>query len=262
MSIENDANNNDTMILVARFGSIFVLLLLFQIVLGKLSLNPDDREMKRRLQHVLTGHLFVQVSYMNFPVPYMISGLLYAAGMIWYWKNYNYRLYLSILGTFLRVEERRRTSDGGVYPGAYYFLLGAAVPAILYDVPIARYAVECLAIADPMSAWIGQSIPSPQIVSFFIGSNQQQTEPQKATTKTKPIFHLYHSTASVAGCIACFVSSWLVGWFMLPSSSSLYIQITVGAIACTISEAFPVFNDNLSIPFFTGLAVTIVSKLL
>jgi dolichol kinase len=136
--------------------------------------------------------------------------------------------------------ENNDPSKPKVLPGAFFFLLGTIVAATLFPMPIARYAVECLSLADPIAAWVGQSISSPKLLP-----NQ--------------------STASVAGSLACFATSWLLGYFMLiqwaergDDDAPIAISIpcvTLSALACCLAEALPIINDNLSIPIVTALAV-------
>jgi dolichol kinase len=96
--------------------------------------------------------------------------------------------------------------------------------------PIARYAVECLSIADPLAAWVGQSIESPKITK----------------------------SSSVAGSSACFLVAWMIGWVFFNKERSL-LSITLGACGCTISEALPFANDNLIIPIVTAIFLELVS---
>jgi dolichol kinase len=91
---------------------------------------------------------------------------------------------------------------------------------------MAHYAVECLAIADPMAAFVGKFVPSPML----------------------------HSGASVSGCLACFGTAFLIGFLMIPDGS--IFQVSVGAIGCTLAEALPFGNDNMTIPIVCALALT------
>jgi dolichol kinase len=89
-----------------------------------------------------------------------------------------------------------------------------------------------LALADPVASWIGSTISSPKL--------------NKGT--------------SVSGCIACFVTAFVVGWFMLNDSHRDVITISIGALTCTVAEGLPFGNDNLSIPIMTALAVDRLGK--
>jgi dolichol kinase len=200
-----------------RVSSFFLLIVAFQVAVARLNLQ---REAKRRWQHAVTGHALVQVSY-YLPVKFSIAALLMAVAGMWYLRTYQSDTYLQHFGPLLRPHEL----EDGQLPGAFYFLLGTAVTVALFPIPTARYAVECLALADPVAAWVGQSISSPKLTK----------------------------SASAAGCIACFITAWSIGYVMLDPSSRW--GITAGALACCLAEALPFGNDNLTIPLITSLAV-------
>jgi dolichol kinase len=196
-----------------RVSSFFVLILAFQIVVTKLSLGKDTR---RRLQHAMTGHALVQISYV-LPIDIAIVALAVGCGTIYYVRFYQRDLYQQLFEPLLRPEEL----VDGVLPGAFYFLLGTLITASLFPLDMARYAVECLSLADPLASWVGKSISSPRITR----------------------------NASVAGCCTCWVTAFLLGilWFDFP-----WPMAFLGSLACTIAEAFPILNDNLSIPIVTA----------
>jgi dolichol kinase len=168
-----------------------------------------------------------------------VVALLSAAGGLWFLRNFQSDLYLQHFGPLLRPHEL----EGQSLPGAFYFLLGAAVVAALFPIDTARYAVECLALADPMAAWAGQSIRSPKITA----------------------------SASLVGCLACFLTAFGTGYFMLREETIAnvddnrppwYVISAAGALACTIAEALPLGNDNLTIPIVTALVVEVVTRFL
>jgi len=166
-------------------------------------------------------------------------------------KTFFFEYFLKAFGPLLRPKEL----SGEVLPGAFYFLVGTAIticPGLITDnIMIVRYSVECLALADPMASWIGSSIPSPK---FTINTSQQEG----TTTRT----------SSLSGCVACFVTAWIVGWWMLllrnaaddnvddaKSKPFTVITLFLGATACTFAEGFPYGNDNLNIPIMTAFIV-------
>jgi dolichol kinase len=196
----------------------FVLIVAFQVVVARFSL---EKEAKRRWQHAITGHAMVVVSYL-LPMSVCIASLFLGAVGIYCLQHYRKDVYIKAFGELLRPEEL----EDGRMPGAFYFLLGTALTTSAFPQATARYAVECLSLADPMAAWIGRSIQSPMI----------------------------HKSASLAGCLACLCTAWLVGWIFLRDTASL-AQITAGAVACCIAEALTFGNDNLLIPIVTAAAV-------
>eukprot|EP00980_Cylindrotheca_fusiformis_P020323 scaffold7344_cov145-Cylindrotheca_fusiformis.AAC.21 len=192
-----------------------VVLLLF--IIGQLSLDSED---KRRLHHFLTGHLLVLLSYV-IPEYLALYILLIAAAVIHILQTYYPAEFRRYFGPILRKLE----ANGVQLPGAFYFLLGAAAALIVSDnIDTARYAVECLAVADPMASWIGTSVSSARV----------------------------NENSTVAGCAACFASAYVVGYFMLAGDPR---TLAIGALACTIAEAVQYGNDNLNIPLVTALAV-------
>ena len=204
---------------IARLAVLFVLIVGFQILVSQVALG---REAKRRWQHALTGHILVQASYI-IPMTYGVVGLLLGAAGMAYLRYEHSDQFLKAFGPLLRPEEL----EAGRLPGAFYFLLGTAITALSFDLSITRYACECLALADPMAAFVGKSITSPKITR----------------------------NASLAGCMGCFATAWLCGYFMLPNMDMF--QLSIGALACTLAECIPFGNDNLTIPLATALAITL-----
>jgi len=196
---------------------LFALIAGFQIVISRISL---EQEAKRRWQHALTGHALVQASYI-LPMEYGIPGLVLGAIGMAYLRFFHPSKFLEAFGPLLRPDEL----EEGKLPGAFYFLIGTALTSMLFDLPTARYAVECLALADPMAAFIGKSLPSPKL----------------------------HSHASVSGCLGCFATACGVGYWMLIGATPL--QIFFGAFGCTLAEGLPFGNDNLTIPLVTAAMI-------
>jgi dolichol kinase len=213
-----------------RVTSFFVIIVAFQIAVARFSL---EQEAKRRWQHAITGHALVQISYL-LPIHLSITALVVGAAGIFYVRQFQSDLYMQAFGPLLRREEL----EDGRLPGAFYFLVGTALTVTVFPMNIARYAVECLAWADPIAAWAGRSIPSPK----------------------------FHKSASLAGCLACFATAWIIGWIMIKkgeddssrddeTAATDLRRITLGALACCVAEALPFGNDNLLIPLITAAAV-------
>lgn len=204
--------------LLFRAASFFFLVVLFQILVARVSLQTET---KRRLQHALTGHALVQISYI-LPLAACIILLLLGAVGMYVAQTYALTWFQQAFGELLRKDEL----SGKQLPGAFYFLLGTGLTILIAsDMDIVRYAVESLAIADPMASFVGSTIPSPKVCP---GS-------------------------SMSGCIACFGTAWIVGIVMLPMVSQS--TLLIGALACTIAEASPYGNDNMNIPLFTAIMV-------
>ena len=203
--------------IVIRVCSFFLIIIVFQVAVANLSLG---KETKRRFQHAVTGHALVQISYL-LPVEVCVLSLAIGCLTIVYVRLFKGKLYKSLFGPLLRQEELK----DGAFPGAFYFLLGTMLTTSIFPIEIARYAVDCLSFADPFASFVGKSIQSPKI----------------------------SSSASVAGCFASFSAAFLLAAavYHLPLKSAL-----IGSIACTLSEAFPLANDNLTVPLATAAAVS------
>jgi dolichol kinase len=211
-----------------RAISLIVLVILFQVLVAHVQLSSPA---KRRWQHALTGHALVQISYV-LPYPICMAALLLGALGLLTFQQVAPAAFYQAFGPLLRPDE----VQGRKLQGAFYFLLGTAVAAgwtgddYLF---VARYAVECLALADPMASWVGSTIASRRICP---GS-------------------------SLSGCIACFVTAWCVGYVMLVVHDSetehqpTAFLLSVGALTCTLAEAIPYGNDNLNIPIATTWVV-------
>ena len=202
--------------LIGRAGLLLALVVAFQVLMANVALK---RETKRRLQHALTGHALVQISYV-LPRNLALGLLGLGAGGMYILHQYYPSHFQKAFGGLLRPNESVEL------PGAFWFLAGTAATVWLVDDwTIVRYAVECLALADPMASYVGSTMPSKKI----------------------------NSGSSITGCAACFGTAWMVGQWMLPDPS--YHRLLVGALACTIAEASTFGNDNLNIPILTALAV-------
>ena len=197
--------------------SVTILLIMVQVVTAKFPLGKENR---RRIQHALTGHLMVHVSYYIPPATAIFLCLLGACGMYSLFK-FSPQRFRRTFGELLRKEEL----DGVRLPGAFYFLVGTATTvALSKDINTARYGVECLAFADPLASFVGTTFPSPKL----------------------------NSNASLSGFLACFACAWIVGYLML--TNDIFV-LSTGALVCAMTEAAEIWNDNLCIPILTSLSV-------
>jgi dolichol kinase len=179
-----------------------------------------SQEGRRRIGHATSGQGLICISYI-LPVSWSIIALWLAASLLVCLVYMHPTIYLQIFRPMLRSHELEKN----VLPGAFYFLAGMAVTASFFDMNTARYSLLCLSWADPMAAWIGQSIKSPMLA--------------KGT--------------SLAGCLGCFVTAWIMGYLMLDD----WARITMGAAVCMLVEAMPIGDDNFAIPIATATAVTV-----
>lgn len=275
---------NNTMSLLIGF----IVILLLQILIGQIpSFRNDDknnsknshREMRRRIQHATTGHAIVLLSYFLSPTLLRCGQALIILAMmiIYYIHQYHFHtIYMKIAGPYLRPNELlhdpKRHYRGLILPGAWYFLLGVIITSLCFPRDIARYATMCLSYGDPIAAYVGQTIPSVRIMDVMIMNHPKwktMSSPPKPPSSSSMLsfegfFHhvVLSSNASLSGCIACFTSSLMIGYFMLePTNNTIkWARVIVGAYACTISEAFPIFyNDNVTIPIVTAFFVNMMT---
>jgi dolichol kinase len=198
---------------VVPIGAAVTLVLVLQLFLARGSSSND--ESRRRWQHAATGQVMVVVSYV-LPREACLVALILACFVVIYVVYGQGEWYRNSFSTILRPTE----VVPNTLPGAFYFLLGTLVATACFPLSCARYGVLCLAYSDPAAAYIGRSYPSVDL----------------------------HGSASLAGCIACFVTAYMLGQIMLSSPSAIWAS----ALACTLAEATPVLPDNFLIPVLTA----------
>jgi dolichol kinase len=256
-------------LILQLIGSL-IILLLFQVFIGRIPFL-NDNETKRRWQHAISGHLIVYTIQRNlFPVSWIAISLLCSLIATLIIHYYFIDLFVLVFGGFLRSHEKVKPQRHNYnnnnnnstikklqqllynIPGMAWFLLGVIVTIVCFSKTVAVYSLECLSIADPVAAYIGQSFPSRKLTSYNI------------VKFILPKYCIENSTATRNGSIACFITSWIIGWYILvlPTTNigiqRNYVTITVAALACTISEAFHYGNDNVSIPLVTAAVVSIL----
>lgn len=102
----------------------------------------DELHLQRKAQHALTGLLFIAASHVlpmevAAPLLFALSALFFVLHELR--KRYPRvdELYLESFRGILRRDEAAKR----VLPGAFYFLLGTALAAALFPLPVARLAV-------------------------------------------------------------------------------------------------------------------------
>ena len=234
---------NSTISLALKAVALFVVVAGLQFVLAGKEKKDDNnkpsrlsRAAQRRIQHTVTGLAIVQVSY---AIPHwnVCVGLLLVATIgLYILHRYYFDVFRQAFGAILRPAEVQRQR----LPGALYFVLGTLVTMILLQLSstnedenwmILRYAIECLSLADPMASWVGSSVQSPRL----------------------------SKGSSLAGCLACFGTALAIGYLRLiratNDGSTGTIPVIVGAIGCTLAEAIPFADDNLTIPVSISMVV-------
>ena len=124
-SLFSSLSSDDPSLLWARAGSLFVVVVIFQLIMAKF---PTEKSTKRRLQHALTGHALVQVSYV-LSRSLSLSLLIFGSLGIWGCQKFFPNHLRQHFGPLLRPSEL----SGERLPGAFYFLIGTAITMILIE---------------------------------------------------------------------------------------------------------------------------------
>ncbi|GFH47291.1 hypothetical protein CTEN210_03766 [Chaetoceros tenuissimus] len=188
----------------------------------------------RRIQHALTGLAFCLLSYV---IPSFLAKPLLATATTLFYLLHCARSksvtvqdnYLKLFGKLLRDHEKKPSQISG----AFWFMLGSAIVVCLFPIEIARTSITCLAFGDPLAAIIGIKCGGPK-VAFCSGSK------------------------TIAGCLACFWSCYIVAAILTPDLGPKGFFVT--GIAATIMESLSALScikidDNVLIPAGTALAL-------
>jgi hypothetical protein len=154
--------------------------------------HHHKRETKRRIQHAMTGHSIVLLSYIlsSTMLRYGQFLLFVIIIIIYYIHQYHFHtIYMKIAGPYLRPLELISDHHNCiVLPGAYYFLCGVWITSLLFPLYITQYSVMCLSYSDPMASYIGQTIPSRRLIdlisSYTTAENTRASYSKQTTTTT------------------------------------------------------------------------------
>lgn len=248
----------------------------------------DKIHISRRVQHAVTGLVLIVISYIIPPYPIGCLLLLLATAAFYVihkkrvhdskWDDW----YIQQFGSLLRTHERgeweppqeieamqnniihckRRRKSIPALPGAFYFLLGAALSTFLFPATVARTSVTVLSVSDPIAGLVG---------SWFTAKGCNVPWNQLL-----PRFNAAEGGPSVAGSIGFVVSAILCTYVYIPSPNStgsavllsFYSRLCIGAIASLTEAAggrrFPfigtMVDDNLLIPLVTGFLICWLDK--
>ena len=229
----------------------------------------------RRIQHAVTGLVLIAVSHIIPPYPVGCLLLLLATTAFYYihkkrvldpkWDDW----YLQRFGSLLRDHERgeweedkQRRKSIPALPGAFYFLLGAALSTVLFPANVARTSVLILTISDPIAGlvgswftWKGFNVAWKQLLPTT--SNASTEGPSIASPGCGP---------SVVGSFAFALSTILCTYVYIPTNSTttatlnFYSRLGIGVVA-SMTEALggrhlplvgKIVDDNLLIPIVVG----------
>ena len=224
----------------------------------------------RRIQHAVTGLVLIAISHIIPPYPVGCLLLLLATTAFYYIHKKRVKdpkcddWYLQRFGSLLRNHERgeweedkQRRKSIPALPGAFYFLLGAAISTVLFPANVARTSVLILTISDPIAGLVGSWFTRK---GFNIAWKQLLPTTSDASMEGP----------SIAGSFACVVSTILCTYVYIPASKSeksttlfFYSRLCIGIVAA-MTEAVggrhlpfvgKIADDNLLIPLVVGSLV-------
>jgi len=142
----------------------------------------------------------------------------------------NWSFYRSFAGKIIGPLMRQHEHDGD-FSGATYILLSVCLTIALFDKPIAIAALAFIIVGDTLAALVGRKMGRHRF-----------------------------GRKSVEGSLGCLLGTVLVALVTpeIPLSVGLF-----GALVATIVEAMSSrIDDNVSVPIVSGLAMTILTRIL
>jgi len=135
------------------------------------------------------------------------------------------RWFFSCFKPLLREEEASRLT------GASYMLIASLIAFLVFQRDIAVLALSFLAVGDPLATIVGKRIGKRKLLG-----------------------------KTLEGDLACFISCVAIGLVFYYAGLNIpLLTILLGSIGATIVEAIPLpINDNLTMPLFAGLVMTVM----
>lgn len=193
------------------------------------------KEIYRKLFHLSSLWIPVFIYFAHPGVSIVFFSLLFVVDAAVEYGNYKKRPWArktfgSIFFKMLRKKETRR-----IYfqvSGSLYVLMAAIGCTLLFDKPIAVIAMSVMLISDTMAALVGKAFGTRKL----------------------------YKDKSMEGTAAFFISALIINMAL----NSIYTFTYAGVIACAVATLAEMFedkleiDDNLSIPMFVGLVLTIL----
>ncbi|KYC44570.1 MAG: Cytidylyltransferase family protein [Candidatus Methanofastidiosum methylothiophilum] len=187
-----------------------------------------DSELRRKIFHEIG--LLIPISYLFFDKKDAIFGMSILVIIFVFVEflrlryNFGTEFIPKVVGKTVRDYEEVDLS------AATYFIISSFFTVLLFEKFIAIAAISYNSIGDFFSAIIGKRFGKIK----YMGGKK-----------------------SLEGSIACFVSCFIVGLFVLNP-----LMAIAGALAATFAEGYLIkVNDNLSIPILSGIVLTAISFL-
>ncbi len=187
------------------------------------------QEILRKLIHLMGLVLPLAYSQVGrsrgLPLLVLAAAMVVAADVLRLYWPFAGRVYRRMFGALTRSRENSGMT------GASYMMVGQALTAAVFPVPVAIVAMTFGAVGDSAAAIAGR----------LCGK------------------HLWLPGKSIEGSLACLVACFVAGaaWAGLPLAC-----VCVGAVVATLAEALPLrMNDNAIIPVSSGAAMAVVISL-
>ena len=186
--------------------------------------------MKRGLFHIFGG-LIIPIVALFLPKTVLIISLGVVTFIFLTFELVRFRAqginrwFLSFFQPLLREEEASRLI------GTSYILIASLIAFLAFPRDVAVLALSFLALGDAVATIVGKQVGKRKLLG-----------------------------KTLEGDLACFVSCLVIGIvFHYAGLNISLLTILVGSVGATIAEAVPLpINDNLTIPLFAGLVMTVM----
>lgn len=201
---------------------------------------PDNKSFRRELarKSIHLSSLWIPaliyfahpgVSVMLFAILFLCDALLeYGNFKKWRWAR---RTFGFLFFKTLRNKERVRTRFQ--VSGSMYVLAAAIICTLLFSKPVAAIALTVMLISDTCAALFGKAFGTRKL----------------------------YKSKSLEGTVAFFLSALLINMLYEPVFHFTYAGV-IACIAATLAEMFEdkiEIDDNLSIPLFVGIILSLLS---
>lgn len=193
------------------------------------------KEIYRKAIHLSSLWIPALIYYAHPGISIMLFSVLFVGDAALEYGNYRRwkwarRTFGSLFFKTLRNKETKR-----IYfqvSGSLYVLLAAIACTVLFSKPVAAIAMTVMLISDTMAALVGKACG------------------------TRKIYH----NKSMEGTTAFFLSALLINMLYEPIFHFTYASV-IACVAATAAEVFEdkiEIDDNLSIPLFVGIILTLL----
>ena len=199
----------------------------------------DDLHILRKLWHIgigILGLLFYALSAVD---QIQMAKTLLIFSLIAFLTEFTRFRVVKLNNTLLKIMgPLMRESERNGFSGLPYYALGVSLSLLLYEEKIAILSILFLVFSDPISSFFGILLGRDKIL------------PNKSLQ------------GAIAGFVTCYLTTlFYLRYYDYESLNALSFAIIAGLIG-TISELMSVLiDDNLTIPVFSGLGLTILNKL-